>query len=250
MFRPIALSLFALCFLASPASSLAKDDSSKKKLTWQQKCDRAHDRLTRKGVMKARAIAKSRLGKGHDDEAYWRLCRSNHWLYDHARTDAKKIQWAQEGIKFAEKGIKANSKSAGCHYYYAVCLGLYSQHFQLKALLGNVSKMIAMGKKAVRLDPKFDDAGPHRLLGFIYLEAPGFLGGDTKKAVFHFQSAVLIAPKLAYNLIGLARAYIEDDQEEAARAILKRIIKGRKFLDDNTGILKFKRQARKLLKDL
>ncbi|WP_372367517.1 TRAP transporter TatT component family protein [Candidatus Uabimicrobium sp. HlEnr_7] len=186
----------------------------------------------------------------HYSGAYWRTSRAYHSLYDLIDNDEKKDLYALEGIKYAQQGMQANSKSPECLYYQAVCLGLYSQLHPITSL-GRIRQMIESGKQAVEIDGSIFYGGPHRLLGYIYLQAPESLGfGDLDLALEHFEQALEIAPNHAGNLVAMAQAHIEDDSLEEAKKLLKEVLSRENFDDIPHALEQSKKEAKKLLSSL
>ncbi len=117
----------------------------------------------------------------------------------------------------------AYSKGAEAAYYAALCMGARAKARQIEGL-DLVPRMEKAGKAALEADPEIFDAGPHRLLGGIYLWAPAWPAsvGDLDLALEHFEAACEIAPDWAENHMLLAFALFEDEQYDEARAALDR----------------------------
>jgi tetratricopeptide (TPR) repeat protein len=80
------------------------------------------------------------------------------------------------------------------------------------------------GERAAAIDPNFDHAGPHRLLGALYLRAPGPPAGigSLRRAVEHLEKTAELAPDYPENLIFLAETYLKSRRcEEAGELILR-----------------------------
>ena len=71
---------------------------------------------------------------------------------------------------------------------------------------------------AARLDPKLDHGGPDRMLGELYLRAPGFPVsiGDSGKAVIYYRRALTQDPNFPENRLGLVEALLADDENVEA----------------------------------
>ncbi|MBW2708193.1 MAG: tetratricopeptide repeat protein [Deltaproteobacteria bacterium] len=80
--------------------------------------------------------------------------------------------------------------------------------------------------QAARLKPALDHGGPDRMLGGLYLRAPGppVSIGDLEKAIVHYQRAVSQYPDFVENRLGLAKAYLEDEDPGPACDQLQRIL--------------------------
>jgi hypothetical protein len=75
--------------------------------------------------------------------------------------------------------------------------------------------------KARELDPNQDHAGPDRILGLLYRDAPsiGSVGSRTK-ARHHLQQAALVAPDFPDNRLNLLETYLDwKDRTGAAREL-------------------------------
>lgn len=184
-----------------------------------------------------------------ESKAYWRLSRAYQWLYENESNTAKQDVYAQKGLDAAGKGTLCDSKSAGCHYYYAISLGLYIKIHTTSAIKG-LPKIIEHGKLAVLYDASFDFAGPHQLLGRIYLEAPSHLGGDLDLALDHLEKAKNLAPDFAENLLALGKARMEEEEIREAKQLFLEIYNRDKFQDFPRGLRQVKREALEKLIDL
>jgi tetratricopeptide (TPR) repeat protein len=77
-------------------------------------------------------------------------------------------------------------------------------------------------KTAISLDPAFDYAGPHRSLGLLYRDAPGWPAsiGNRGKARQHLQKAVELSSEYPDNHLSLLEAYLEWTEKKNAQAAL------------------------------
>ncbi len=151
-------------------------------------------------------------------EAAWRAARA---LY--LQTYMKNVDRAHLAAKCMDAAAVATaySKRAEAHYYSALCMGARAKARQIEGL-DLVPRMEKAGQAALAGDPTIAKAGPHRLLGGIYLWAPAWPAsvGDLDLALDHLREAVELAPDWAENHILLAYALLEDEQvDEAADAV-------------------------------
>jgi hypothetical protein len=132
---------------------------------------------------------------------------------------------AAEGLDLAEKTSKRFPENGLAHYLYAVLAGLKAEREPLKGL-GMVPVIQREASAAARLDPEVDKGGPDRVLGDLYLQAPGFPVsiGDPSRAVTHYRIAVGIAPVIE-NRFGLTSALLATGDSLGACRELRGIFK-------------------------
>src|SRR5207248_6916974 len=108
----------------------------------------------------------------------------------------RRAEIAEQGIAAARQGIERAPRLAAPHYYLALNLGQLARTKKLGALR-LVDEMEAELKAAIALDPKFDYAGPHRSLGLLYADAPGWPTsiGNHSKARQHLHTAIELSPE-------------------------------------------------------
>ena len=130
---------------------------------------------------------------------------------------SQRLEDAVKGRKCAETAVASEPENGMAHYLVAYLAGLEAENDPLNGLkLVTVIECEALS--AARLTPQLDHGGPDRMLGELYLRAPGppVSIGDLEKALHHYHRAVTRYPDFLENRLGLAEAYLED--EEPARA--------------------------------
>jgi tetratricopeptide (TPR) repeat protein len=152
-------------------------------------------------------------------EAAWQLGRACFDWGEFARTDPQREAIAREGIGVCRHAIRLNSNSAPAHYYLAYNLGQLARTRLLSALK-LVDEMEREFLVAIALDPAFDYAGPHRSLGTLYLEAPGWPAsvGNRAKARQHLEKAAQLTPDFPGNRLVLLEAYLRWGERAKAQA--------------------------------
>jgi hypothetical protein len=114
------------------------------------------------------------------------------------------VEWIDRGLKLGkrifgtddvvEKLDSIQKDKADALYWYAQLYALKIQHaWKVKQafMAGNFRKM---GERAVALDEAYNYGGPRRMLGNFLADAPGFMGGDEKRAVENLERAVELGP--------------------------------------------------------
>jgi tetratricopeptide (TPR) repeat protein len=142
-------------------------------------------------------------------QSAWEFGRACFDWAEFARTDPRREAIAREGIAACRQALRRDSNSAPAHYYLAFNLGQLART-RLLGALKLVDEMEREFLSAIALDPKFDYAGPHRSLGTLYFEAPGWPAsiGNKGKARRHLEKAVELAPDFPGNRLMLLEAYV------------------------------------------
>jgi len=140
----------------------------------------------------------------------WKFARACFDYGEVARSDGERATVAEQGIQAAREAIRRKYGSAAAHYYLALDLGELARTKSLGALK-LVREMEVEFKEAIRLDERFDYAGPHRSLGLLYKDAPGWPTsiGNRTKARQHLRRAVELSPDYPDNQLSLTEAYAE-----------------------------------------
>ena len=132
---------------------------------------------------------------------------------------------ARKGRKLAEAAATMLPESGRAHYLYAYLTGLEAENSPLRGLelVPVIEREAAL---AAKFDPEVNEAGPDRMLGELYLRAPGapLSIGDLEKAAVHYRRAMAIAPKHIENQLGLVETLMEDGEDEEACTYLHRLL--------------------------
>ena len=139
--------------------------------------------------------------------------------------DGKDKAWqlkdAKYGRKLAENTVMRFPQSGVARYLVAYLTALEAKYDPLSGLdLVPIVEREAL--TAAQLNPKVDHGGPDRMLGELYLRAPGFPVsiGDSRKAVTHYRRAVDQDPNFPGNRLGLVEALLaEEEMTEACKAL-------------------------------
>jgi len=130
---------------------------------------------------------------------------------------ALRLRDAGTGRQLAETAVQRQPGSGLAHYLYAYLTGLEAENDPLHGL-ERVPVIEKEARLASELSPSIDNGGPDRMLGELYLRAPGMPVsiGDGEKSIACYRRALTIAPSFAENRLGLAEALL--NEEEAAEA--------------------------------
>jgi len=183
-------------------------------------------------------------------DAYWKLARTYYWKGTQEKSDAKAADAYREGIEFAKLGVALDDKSVGAHFWLAVSYGKFGEAKGIMQSLHLVDPLMAEAKKALALDEKYQEGGPHRVLCRVYMKLPGFKGGDIDKAIEHGRKSVEFGPEEHMNYLYLAEALIQKGDKAEAKKLLQKVLElpiGEKYAPEHR---EQQAEAKKLLAEL
>jgi tetratricopeptide (TPR) repeat protein len=152
-----------------------------------------------------------------DATAAWQFGRACFDWADFAVNDQQREAISQQGIAACRRALELDAHSAPAHYYLGLNRGQLARTKTLGALK-LVQEMEADFKKAIELDATFDHAGPHRSLGLLYRDAPGWPTsvGNRARALEHLEKAVELSPNYPDNQLSLLEAWLQWGEKKKA----------------------------------
>jgi len=146
-------------------------------------------------------------------------------LGERARSGPKQFKYAELGLGFTRAGRKAFPKRVEFHYYHAALTGLRVDAYRASAFSG-VPEINAACTQAIKLDKRFDHAGPLRVLGSLLASVPATapFHGDIEKGTALLEQATKLDPDFPLNHYFLAQAYAKDDENAKAARHYHRVI--------------------------
>jgi tetratricopeptide (TPR) repeat protein len=138
-----------------------------------------------------------------------------------------------EGSRYYEKGrrysqilIQEQPSRPEGHYWLALNLGGLAQQGGARRGLKVVPEIVAAVEKALKENPAYDQAGPHRVLGRIYFECPAWplSVGNLPESLKHLSAAVAIAPENSTNHLFLAETLFKLGKTQEAREQLQEVL--------------------------
>jgi tetratricopeptide (TPR) repeat protein len=158
----------------------------------------------------------------------------------------------EKGLDYADKLLAHEPNGVAGHYWKAMNLsgladvGTRMQGFKL------LPKIMAELKRVLALDQTYDDAGAPRVIGRIYLEAPGWpiSVGDKQKSLTNLTTAVRLAPNYSTNHLYLAETMLDMGQKDEARAELQKVLQDGLHALTPKDLEEDRQEARRLLKEM
>lgn len=186
-------------------------------------CTAASSETTEERVKRRFDSARAALEQNPQDVTNaWQFARACFDAAELAKKSPQQASFAEQGIAACRKALSDAPKSAPTHYYLALNLGELAQTKSFGALK-LVEEMERELKTAVALDPTFDFAGPHRSIGLLYAEAPGWplSVGNRGAAEKNLLKAVELSPEYPDNQLCLIENYLKWDSRTKAKARLE-----------------------------
>jgi tetratricopeptide (TPR) repeat protein len=153
----------------------------------------------------------------------------------------EKSRYFEKGQHYSEILIKEKPDGPEGHYWLAMNLCGLAEQGGARRGLKLIPEIVEELEKALKENPAYDQAGPHRVLGRIYFECPAWplSVGNVPQAYSHLSAAVAIAPENSTNHLFLAEALFRLGKTEEARKELHLVLNGtrnslcQKFLEED-----------------
>ena len=182
------------------------------------------------------------------DEILW---RKSHFCFERGYSlerNSKKKKWYEKGEKLAKFAIEKNPNNPEAHFWFALnkaSIGKINGVLNSLFMVDDLKKEL---KKVIELDP--NHAGAHMLLGEIYKSLPGLFGGDKKKAIEEFKTAIEKDSLHNPSYIALAKTYKDIGDTEKAKEIANKLLSFKTSRDTRRLELYDKKDAEELLKEI
>lgn len=159
-----------------------------------------------------------------DLQTAWQFGQACFELADIVSSNSRRAKLATEGMDACKLALERDPRLASAQYYAALNLGQLARTKSVGALK-LVSQMEAGLKQSIRLDPNVDFAGPHRSLGLLYRDAPGWPVsiGSRSKARQHLQRAVELSSDFPENWLCLLESYLQWGDKRALEPKIKKV---------------------------
>jgi len=182
--------------------------------------ERANLQRTREGiVLLTRALA---ADSGSYDAA-WRLARLNYFLGAHTSDKTERNKAYDKGVEAARRAVKLEERKPEGHFWLGANLGGQAQQSALSGMT-SIDEIRSEMQKVIELDEGFQGGSAYMALGQVDLEAPKFLGGDSKRAVEVLEKNLRFGETNVLYRLRLAQAYLAVNRKEDARKELNTIL--------------------------
>ena len=158
-------------------------------------------------------------------EALYGAIEAKLWRVDRAADASERDALAGSAVESGRQCVARAPDAAACHYGLALALGIEGRERHSVAL-SNLQQMIAELRRAEELDPRFEQAGPARVLGVVSVRAPGWpVGpGDAETGLEEARKAVDLFAEYPPNLLALSEALLANGAAEESRQWAERAL--------------------------
>ena len=171
---------------------------------------------------RARDLLEAALAKDRQVETMVMLSYVQFLLGDIRATADEKLAAYDRGRELGKRAVELAPKSHDAHLWFAIntarwgeTKGILRSLFLLPTVREEIGILLELNPRSLRA---------HVLAGNVFLEVPGFAGGDRAKAEEHFKKALEVDPRFTGARLDLARVYIADTRYADARRELQRVI--------------------------
>lgn len=149
-------------------------------------------------------------------ELAWRLAKFNYYLGAHTPDSAERDKAFHDGIEAGKLAVKLQDGKPDGHFWLGANYGGSAKASMLSGLteFDDIKREM---ETVLKLNEGYQSGSAYMALGQLYLQAPGFLGGDTQKAIQNLEKGLRFGPDNALLRVHLAEAYAEANRNEDAR---------------------------------
>jgi tetratricopeptide (TPR) repeat protein len=139
----------------------------------------------------------------------------------------EKLYYFEKGKAYGETLAGEQPAWAEGHYWLALNLCGLAEIGGARRGLKLVHEIVEKMEQALRVNPAYEQAGPHRVLGRIYYECPSWplSVGNIHESLKHLSSAVALAPENSTNHLFLAETLLKLGKKAEARQKLENVLK-------------------------
>ena len=156
-------------------------------------------------------------------EAAWKLSKFNYYLATHTDDTKERDDAFRAGIDAGKTAVQLQNEKPDGHFWLGANYGGAAEHSTIQGL-ATVNDIRSEMETVLRLDQGYQNGSAYMVLGLVYLNAPGIVGGDPKKAVEEMEKGLPFGEPNAFLHLHLAEAYRKVGRNDDARRELKKIL--------------------------
>jgi tetratricopeptide (TPR) repeat protein len=154
----------------------------------------------------------------------------------------------EKGVSYGKEALALNPRAVYGNYWYGANLGMLGMCKGVMASLRSIDPMHKAMTVVLEENERFYFGGPHRSLGRLYHQAPGWpiSIGKKGKAMTHLERAVQIGPNFFHNRVLFAELLIDVGKKKQAGEHLDFVLDSPLNPDHKIEDGNYQRQARAL----
>ena len=156
-------------------------------------------------------------------DAAWKLSKFNYYLATHTGDTKESDDAFRAGINAGKTAVQLQNEKPDGHFWLGANYGGAAEHSTIQGL-ATVNDIRSEMETVLRLDQGYQNGSAYMVLGLVYLNAPGIVGGDPKKAVEEMEKGLPFGEPNAFLHLHLAEAYQKVGRNDDARRELKKIL--------------------------
>lgn len=181
-------------------------------------------------------------------EALWKAAKTGFYLMEVLKNKKEKGKIVKEAVQYAKQAVEANPDGVEGHFWLGVNYTKYGEIKGVLKALFLISPTKKEMRKVLKLNDTYEGGGAYVVLGRVYSQVPGILGGSDKKARQYYEKAREICPTNSLNLLFMAETYWDLKEKAVAVKTLEELL----AMEPNPRWVpetqKHQKEARKLLK--
>jgi tetratricopeptide (TPR) repeat protein len=154
----------------------------------------------------------------------WRRARANQIVGLVAKKDDDKLTAFERAIEAGKTAIELRPDAVEGHYWLGTSYGCYGETKGMLKALSSIGDIRDEMRAAIKIDPKYDDGGAYVVLGKIDFELPGWMGGDSKRAIEEYERGLALVPKGALLKLYLSDSYYDAGRRDDAKRLLDELL--------------------------
>ncbi len=179
-----------------------------------------------------------------------RLARLSYLLGERSPKN-QKLYYFEKGKGYGDTLAREQPAWADGHYWLALNLCGLAEFSGARRGLTLVPQIIEEMEHSLEVNPSYEQAGAHRVLGRIYYACPGWplSVGDIHESLEHLSSAVALAPENSTNHLFLAETLLKLGKKEEARQELEQVFKASRHAHCLENLEEDRQEAQRLLQE-
>ena len=175
-------------------------------------------------VRKALTLVRDATARNPQDyEDWWRVAMFTNFLARRA-TGTEESRLLDEGIEAGKKAVALSANRVEGHFWLGANYGLAAETVGFLQGLHLVGDIRSEMQTVLKLNPEYQQAGALRILARVYLRAPFFLGGNTRRSIELLDEGQKRYPQNSQAMLFLADSYLAVGRKEDARKQLESIL--------------------------